>query len=166
METSLTGGEFLIRRYDGSDLDAVITVFQRAIRQTACRDYAPDQVAAWSTVDRAAWARARASRPTWLAVAGTTVAGFSDLELDGHLDMMFVNPDFAGQGVASLLLATVETAARHQGLPRLFTEASITARPFFARRGFVVDAAQVVEKRGVRLANYRMHKVLAPDLGG
>jgi putative acetyltransferase len=55
----------------------------------------------------------------------------------------------------------VEAAARNQELPRIFTEASLTARPFFERRGFVVVAAQQVEKRGQTLANFRMEKTLA-----
>ena len=44
-----------LRRYVTEDLDAVIEVFQRAIREVASRDYDPGQIAAWSTVDRAAW---------------------------------------------------------------------------------------------------------------
>jgi putative acetyltransferase len=73
---------------------------------------------------------------------------------------MFVHPDYQGIGVASLLLRQVETAAISQGLERIFTEASKTARPFFARRGFVVDGEQMVGKRGGRMTNFRMHKQL------
>ena len=63
-------------------------------------------------------------------------------------------------GVASTLLRQVEDAALAQGLNRIFTEASKTACPFFARRGFVVDGEQVVGKRGERMKNFRMHKML------
>jgi putative acetyltransferase len=150
-----------IRAYGPDDVDATIRVFQRAIRETASRDYDAAQVAAWSEVDRDGWVRARASRPTWVAVSRGEVAGFSDLEPDGHLDMMFVHPLHGGIGVASLLLATVEAAARTLGIERLFTGASITARPFFERRGFVVEAEQQVHKRGATFTNYRMAKRLA-----
>lgn len=149
-----------LRRYVTEDLDAVIDVFQRAIREVASKDYDRAQIAAWSTVDRAAWEPWRLTRPTWVAVDGARVVGFSDLEADGHLDMMFVHPDYQGIGVASLLLRQVETAAVCQGLKRLFTEASHTARPFFERHGFVVDAEQVVGKRGEWMTNFRMHKLL------
>ncbi|MBX9455901.1 MAG: GNAT family N-acetyltransferase [Rhizobium sp.] len=149
-----------LRRYTTEDLDAVIEVFQRAIREVASRDYNPSQIAAWSAVDRAAWEPHRLTRPTWVAVDGARPAGFSDLEADGHLDMMFVHPDYQGIGVASLLLRTVEAAAIDLGLKRIFTEASHTARPFFERRGFVVDGEQVVGKRGERMTNFRMHKSL------
>lgn len=152
--------EISLRRYVTEDLDAVIDVFQRAIREVASKDYNPAQIAAWSQVDRDGWKPWRLTRPTWVAVDGARVVGFSDLEADGHLDMMFVHPDHQGRGVASTLLRQVEDAALAQGLRRIFTEASKTARPFFARRGFVVDAEQVVGKRGEPMTNFRMHKML------
>jgi putative acetyltransferase len=86
--------------------------------------------------------------------------GFSDLEEDGHLDMMFVHPAFQGQGIASALLNTVESAARKQSLTMIYTEASLSARPFFERRGFAVITPQTVKCRGQKLANFRMRKSL------
>jgi putative acetyltransferase len=55
----------------------------------------------------------------------------------------------------------VVAEARRVGLVRLFTEASITARPFFEARGFTVLAPQVVTLRGVEFVNYRMELLLA-----
>lgn len=154
------GASIHLRRYVTEDLDAVIEVFQRAIREVASRDYDPAQIAAWSQVDRDAWEPWRLTRPTWVAVDGVRVVGFSDLEADGHLDMMFVHPDYQGMGVASQLLRQVESAALAQGVTRIFTEASHTARPFFARRGFLLEAEQVVGKRGERMTNFRMYKLI------
>lgn len=151
-----------IKAYEPYDAQATIDIFLRAIREVASKDYSPAQIAAWAKVDDAeVWRRYRASRPTWLAIDGSVPVGFADLKSDGCLDMMFVDPDHQGKGVASLLLATVEQAAREQGFLRIFTEASLTARPFFERRGFAVVTAQLVEKRGQILANFRMEKALA-----
>lgn len=152
--------DLTIRPYREGDLDAVIAVFQAAIRGTTARDYSPAQIAAWAQADRKAWARWRMDRPTWVASLGGAVVGFSDLEADGHLDMMFVDPAHQGRGIASRLLATVEAAARADSLTRIFTEASITARPFFERRGFRLIAAQTVAIRGQALTNFRMEKLL------
>ncbi|MGV1758054.1 GNAT family N-acetyltransferase [Rhizobium sp. A22-96] len=152
---------FSIKAYVPDDARATIDIFLRAIRETASKDYSPEQIAAWAKVDDAeVWAQYRASRPTWLAMNGPMPVGFTDLKPDGCLDMMFVDPDHQGKGIASLLLATVEKAARDQGLQRIFTEASLTARPFFERKGFVVLAAQQVQKLGQTLANFRMEKML------
>ncbi len=150
-----------IRDYRPADSAATAEIFLRSIREVASKDYDPAQVDAWAKVeDLDAWARRRASRPTWIVEHDAAPIGFSDLEPDGHLDMMFVHPEYQGMGAASLLLATVEAAARDQGLVRLFTEASLTARPFFEKKGFVVLAAQSVEKRGQLLQNFRMEKSL------
>jgi putative acetyltransferase len=152
-----------IRDYRPEDVDAVIDLFTRAVREVAIRDYTPDQVRAWApdATDRSAWSARRSSRPTFIAEVGGAMAGFADLEPNGHVDMMFVHPGHQGLGVASALLAHVEGRARAAGLDRLTTEASLTARPFFARRGFAVIARQHVSLRGEVLTNFRMEKPLA-----
>ena len=151
-----------LRRYRREDLDGVIEVFQRAVREVASRDYDPDQIATWSAVDRAEWDDWRLTRPTWVAILDGRIVGFSDLEADGHLDMMFVHPDTQRIGVASMLLRQVEAAARAEGLASIFTEASLTARPFFAARGFETIERQEVIADGETFVNFRMRKQLAP----
>ena len=89
------------------------------------------------------------------------MVGFADLEADGHLDCMYVHADYQRRGVASRLLSEVEAAGKAQGLNRLYSEVSITARPFFERRGFRVIAPQLVTARGQEFLNYRMEKFLA-----
>jgi putative acetyltransferase len=42
----------------------------------------------------------------------------------------------------------------------LFTEASITAKPFFQRMGFSVVKEQEVSRRGETFINYAMEKFL------
>lgn len=153
----------IVRRYLPSDLDAVIAIYQSAIREVSAKDYTPEQIAAWSDADRDDWAPHRLSRPAWIAEIDGGPAGFTDLEDDGHLDMMFVHGRFQGRGVATALLRQAEAAARQSGLTRIFTEASITARPFFLSRGFELVAEQVVECKGQWLTNFRMHKQLGPD---
>lgn len=148
-----------IRRYRPADLDAVIAIFVGAIREVAARDYTPAQIEAWARVDRGRWERRRLSRPTWVAVIGKTIVGFADLEPDGCLDMMFVHPAHQGAGIATALLGAVEAEARRQNLSVIFTEASITARPFFERRGFSVTAEQY-EEGGQLLKNFKMTKSL------
>ena len=98
-----------------------------------------------------------------LAIAGEEIGqivGFSDLEPDGHIDMLFVHADHQGKGVARALLDHILARAHEQGIDRLFTEASITARQFFERSGFEVIKSQDVELRGQTFRNYRMVKSL------
>ncbi|WP_410217631.1 GNAT family N-acetyltransferase, partial [Paracoccus sp. (in: a-proteobacteria)] len=98
----------VVRNYKPADLDAVIDAFQAAILQTARADYTQAQVDAWAQVDREAWHLRRLSRPTWVAEIQGSVAGFTDLEADGHLDMMFVHPRYKARGVATSLVQVAE----------------------------------------------------------
>lgn len=152
----------IVRDYVPADVDALIDLFRQAVRRVAIRDYSEAQVRAWAPdmAEREKWVERRASRPTWVAEIDGKVAGFTDLESDGHVDMMYVHPDFKGRGVANALMAKVEEAAAEQKLGRLYTEASITAKPFFEKKGFRVIAPQTVHVRGQDLVNYRMEKFM------
>jgi len=148
-----------VRRYQEDDLDSVITVFQTSVRQIAARDYTPPQIAAWSQVDRAAWRLRLRANLTLLAHYDGALAGFVSVEKGGYLDLLFTHPARQGMGTASRLLEAVE-AALCGVETMLTTEASITARPFFSRRGFTVIAPQQVSVRGETFINYRMEKRL------
>jgi putative acetyltransferase len=150
--------ELALRPYRPNDLDAVIAIFLGSIRRIAARDYDEAQIDAWARVERDRWAVARLCRPTWVAVIADERVGFADLEPDGHLDMMYVHPAHQRKGVATALLAKVEAAAAELDLPRIFTEASITARTFFERRGFSVVTPQIVRLQGQSLTNFLMEK--------
>ena len=92
--------------------------------------------------------------------------GFAELERDGHLVMFYLRKDAVGRGVGSRLYLAVEQVARKRRLGLIFTEASITARPFFERQGFRVVGEQTVARRGARLTNFAMEKSLQrPDEG-
>jgi len=150
-----------IRPYNSDDLHATVDIFLRAIKEVSSRDYSPEQIAAWAKVDDLnAWGAARFSRPTWIAVVDDQPVGFTDLTDSGLLDMMFVHPKFQGVGIASRLLARVESEAHAQGIKRIHTEASKTARPFFEKKGFVLVRAQRVEKRGQILENFLLEEAV------
>jgi putative acetyltransferase len=151
------------RPYAAADLDALIALFRTSVRSLAPHDYTLGQVLAWAPdeIDPDGWRVRLAASSTWVAASGDRVAGFISLEWDGHLDMLYVHPDFQRRGVASMLLRRLETSAKRRGLVRLFTEASTAAKPFFERRGFRVIVAQVVSRHGQALANFRMERRLA-----
>lgn len=155
-----------LRRYRDLDVEPTWQVFHAAVRVTARADYTPEQLGAWSPdeVDLEVWGRRRAQAWTLVAVEGDRVVGFSDLTDDGVLDMLFVHPDFGGQGVARLLVAAVLEEARRRGLARVVTHASRTARPAFERFGFVVERENTDNwTRGVRVPNFDMHADLPAE---
>ncbi len=150
-----------ISPYKAQHAGGTIEVFLRAITEVAAQDYTPAQVHAWAQVpDPEAWAQKRLSRPAWVALCEHEVIGFIDLTATGYLDMLFVHPAHQRSGVATRLYTALETFARAQGMVQIETEASITARPFFERQGFVVICAQSVVSRGQTFINYRMSKAI------
>lgn len=146
------------------DAPAVAELFYRTILNVNAGDYSRDQVEAWAgpAPDPEMWSERIASddsaRRTFVAVQGPRVVGFAELEEDGHIDTLYVHHECQGLGVASRLLDQVEAEAQRLRIGRLYTEASITAKPFFRRRGFSVIAPQQVEVRGRFFRNYRMEK--------
>jgi putative acetyltransferase len=155
-----------VRPYRSEDCAPTREVFERAVHRTALCDYARDQVDAWartgfSADESAAWGAEREASQTIVAIEGGKVIGFSDL-LDGRvLDMLYVDPVFKRRGVATALFARVLSLAEEAGIANLETDASITARPFFERHGFVVVAEQTPRVRGVEMTNFKMRRALS-----
>jgi len=151
-----------IRGYAASDASALTSLFRSSVREIASRDYTASQILGWAPdwIDEMRFGQRCASRTTWVAEVEGRIAGFSDLEPDGHVDMLYVHPDFQRRGVARALLKHIEEAARTAALRRLHTEASITARPVFEAMGFRTIVPQTVTIRGVSMTNYRMEKWL------
>jgi putative acetyltransferase len=148
------------RLYKPSDLEQVIAVYFASIHSLAAPFYTADQLEAWAPqkMDAGKWQQRLASVQTFVADHDSVVAGFASYESNGHLDLLFTHPSFARQGVATRLYRCVESAMLAAGIAKVFTEASLAARPFFEQCGFKVDHEEIVECRGARLRRFAMHK--------
>ena len=150
-----------VRPFRPDDIPALFELFHGTVHRVNSRDYTSEQLRAWSPgeMNAARWATL-ADRYAVVAECEGRVAGFADLEPDGHIDRFFTHADFQGRGVGAVMMAAVLSEAGRRDVPRLFAEVSVTARPFFERHGFVVLAEQQVVVRGVALTNYRMERRL------
>jgi putative acetyltransferase len=88
------------------------------------------------------------------------IIGFGDVNNMGYFDLLYVHKDWQRRGVASLIAADIESYSRRRGFDFISTDASITAKPFFENRGYLVCKKQEVEVRGQTLTNYKMEKKL------
>ena len=68
---------------------------------------------------------------------------------------LYVHKAYQHQGIASAICDELEHYADQNVVE---THASITARPFFESRGYMVIQEQGVVRKGVLLKNYRMEK--------
>ena len=159
-----------IRPYRAGDALVTLRIFTVAITETAAADYSSEQVEAWAQpgqIEVESWHHAMHRRNSFVAAVHGEVVGFSDVDRDGYIDMMFVDPQHQRQGVARALLAEAERQAGELCAAQLTADVSITARPFFESQGFFVDHLQEFVQRGVRFVNFRMRKLLHEqrDLG-
>ncbi|HEY2990049.1 MAG TPA: GNAT family N-acetyltransferase [Candidatus Binatia bacterium] len=155
-----------IRGYRAADLAAVVSVFQRSVREVASRDYSPEQVAAWTPeqTDLSVWSARLENGGVFVSEFQDEIVGFARVDDSGYFDLLYVHPGFQGRGIGRELFQQVVAWASSRGVRRLISDVSITARPFFARMGFRVVQPQVVERQGVRLQNFRMELDVEPRL--
>lgn len=156
-----------LRPYLPADAEDVADVFRLAIEVLAEEDYSDDQRAAWmSRADEGSDFAARLGKGLTLVVAGEDdgIVGFGTLKDNTHVEYLFTRPDFARQGVASLIMDALEKLAAARGTAKLTTDASDTAQPFFAARGYVATQRNTVSIDGEWLANTTMEKALVGGL--
>ena len=148
------------RPYKDDDLEATAAVFTAAVHEGAATHYDALQRDAWAPqpLDVEHWRKRLAPLEKRIAEVNATVVGFLTFERNGHIDHLFVSPKHTRQGIASALLRSAEAELASAGVPQFFTEASLVARPFFERHGYVVTEEQTVDRNGVSLRRFAMMK--------
>ena len=146
-----------LRPYRTGDLAAIAALFYESVH-TLCRgDYTTEQLGAWATghIDEKAWDASFRAHHTLVAEENGVLLGFADMAEDGYLDRLYVHPVHTKKGVATALVNALEAACP---AAQFTTHASMTARPFFEKRGYRVEQEQQVVRRGVPLTNFVMKK--------
>lgn len=149
--------EICLRDYRPADCGALAALFYETVHTVNKKDYTPEQLDAWATgtVDLAAWNTSLSAHKTVVAWSGGEIVGFGDMDERGYLDRLYVHRGFQGRGIATAVCDELERAV---GCGGYSVHASITARPFFEKRGYRTVARQEVFRRGVALINYKMEK--------
>lgn len=154
-----------IRAYQASDLAAVVTLFNASVQSLTGAQYDAAQRRVWAPtqVDLPAWQARLSCLTVLIAEFNQNIAGFIGFSANGHIDLLYSSPHHTRQGVATALYRQAEGELAAAGVPTLFTQASLTARPFFARQGFSVQQLQTLERGAVTLQRFAMHKALPPN---
>lgn len=141
-----------IREYRSEDLPALAMLFFYTVRRVNIRDYSPEQVGAWATgtIDMDAWHKSLSSHSSLVAVKDGVIVGFGDIDQSGYLDRLYVHYAFQRQGIATALCDRLEASVTSR---EITVHASITAIPFFAKRGYRFIEVQKVERNGVCMEN-------------
>ena len=133
----------IVRPAVAGDAAALAGVAQRAITITAAARYDADQLALWaSPFTPESLAPVVESTSVFVVDHGGEIAGFANLLVAdtgrAEVDLLYVDPAFAGRGVARLAVGAVEAEARRRGVTTLFADASLLAAPVFEHLGFTV----------------------------
>lgn len=159
---------FIIRKIKETELDECIMLFQQTVHSVNAKDYSEKELHAWAPLaepkylDNYAYWQSLLSNITYVAEVDHHLVGFGDLTDDGYLDRLYVHKDCQGMGIATAIVNALESAANECGIHEIITHASITAKPFFEKMGFVVLKEQRQTVRGEALTNFIMKKMLRP----
>lgn len=146
----------VIRDYQPHDCKELAQLFYHTVHTINARDYTKEQLDVWATgkVDFEKWNQSFLAHYSIVAIDQQIIIGFGDIDSTGYLDRLYIHADFQGKGVATAICNKLEQAV--QG--KIITHASVTAKPFFEKRGYKLVKEQQVERKGIFLTNFIMEK--------
>jgi putative acetyltransferase len=150
--------QMVFRKFRQGDERELWELFFNTIRNVNIQDYSKAQVSAWAPVDldiNFITQKFREIDP-FVAIREGKIVGYADIQPDGYIDHFYCHHEFQRQGVGSMLFAILEKEARENGIVEMFSNVSITARPFFEAMGFSVEKEQLLQVGDQQLKNYRM----------
>ncbi len=152
-----------LRPFLPADTPLLREIFRDSIADLTDEDYTAAQQNAWAATadDEAAFGKRLGSQLTLVATLEGSAVGFASLAGGGKIDMLYVHPAAAGQGVGAMLADALEKLAGGRGAAKLIVDASDSARGFFEKRGYVAQQRNTVSTGDEWLANTTMHKQLA-----
>ena len=151
-----------LRPFLAADVPILAAIFIAAIEELTADDYSEAQREAWASAadDEEQFGKRLATELTLIATLQNSPVGFASLKGADHIDMLYVHPSVAGQGVASMLCDALEKLAGARGATKLTVDASDNAAEFFLKRGYVAMQRNTVTINGEWLANTTMQKTL------
>jgi putative acetyltransferase len=157
-----------LRPFLAADTPVLAAIFAASVEQLTGDEYSEAQQEAWASVadDEEKFGKRLASELTLIATMQNSPVGFASLKGADHIDMIYVHPAAAGQGVGSMLCDALEKLAGGRGAKRLEADVSDNALEFFAKRGYVAKQRNTVTVNGEWLANTTMEKLLAGATSG
>ena len=151
-----------LRPFLPQDAPLLADIFRAAIEELTEDDYNPAQQEAWASAadDLEAFAVRLGKHLALVATMEGSPVGFISLDAPTNIDLFYVHPAVAGQGVGTMLVDALEKLAASRGTARLKVDASDTARDFFLGRGYVAQQRNSVVLAGEWFANTTMEKQL------
>ncbi len=144
------------------DVDAIRQLFQETIESINQKDYNLAQIRIWAAGAQriANWQKKIKEQYFVVAEQGDIIIGFASIERSGYIDFMYIHKDYQNQGIATQLLNDLESKAASLSLTKVWANVSITARPFFKKRGFQITNISIKYLDSIEFENAVMQKSL------
>lgn len=144
------------------DLSVLRDLFAQSIEELTQEEYTEEQRGAWmaQAVDAEAFGQRLTKATTLVVEIDGEPVGFGSLKDNRVVDMLYVHPYAARQGVGSALLDALERLAKGRGAGEVTVDASDTAQIFFEDRGYVAQSRNSVPVDDQWLMNTTMTKKL------
>lgn len=146
----------IIREYQAADCQELAELFYNTVHTINAQHYTKEQLDVWATgqVDLEKWNQSFQEHYSVVAVVDKIIVGFGDIDKTGYLDRLYVHKDYQKQGIAAEICDRLEKTVSG----KIVTHASVTAKPFFEKRGYRTVKEQQVERQGIFLKNFVMEK--------
>lgn len=156
-----------IRRAQHSDAEAIIDSHVRSIREICAKDYTPEQIEAWSgrKFKPELWWQTIDRDLVWVVELDSKVRGFGHLALmdeeSAEVLGLYFSPELKGLGAGKELFQVLKTEAQSHQIKKMQLIATITAKTFYEKFGFLQSAGQSsIEMRGVDIPCIPMECIL------
>lgn len=155
---------FSIRQATLNDITEIKELYENTVLTINRQHYSQEEVEDWASCgDDISKIRKMIKTHHFIVAVNqlSQIVGFSSITPQGYLHSMFVHKDFQGKGIATLLLDDIERFAKENRITKITSEVSITACPFFEKRGYTVEVEQKRNANQLCLTNYWMTRDFA-----
>jgi putative acetyltransferase len=156
--------EFALRPFLPGDTMELRELFAQSIEELTQDDYDEDQRIAWASAaeDAGEFQKRLAQMLTLVVQIEGEYLGFASLKDNKTIDMLFVHPYYAGEGVGTALVEALEKIAAARGAETISADASDATKDFFEKHGYVAMKRNSVPLEDQWLSNTTMTKRLKP----
>ena len=147
--------KIFIEKYKEKYYYEVISLFYNTIHSINIKDYSKKQVDVWASknIDIKKFNKSLLENFSIVAIKNDMIVGFGDINIEGYLDRLYVHKNYQRKGIGTLIC---DKKKKNISYRKIITHSSITAKPFFKSRNYIIIKKQYVKRNNIYLKNYVM----------
>lgn len=148
-----------IRKYQPSDVEEIVTLFNNTVRAINQKDYTSQQInyLVKQNADHDIWNKKLSSNYTLVACKENKIISFGSISNSEDLQYLYVEKNWINYGVGKMLLQEIIQYLADTQQKAMTVDASLTAKPFFEKMGFTTNKLKNTYIEGILLSTYVMN---------